>query len=72
MQVVTGVALVGMASAGVGGSSPDNAKAAAKLLVAIAVLAVAVLARRSVLNGRIALPAVGLLAFGNVLVAVYW
>jgi hypothetical protein len=31
-----------------------------------------VLARRSVLDGRIGLPVVGLLAFGNVLVAVYW
>jgi hypothetical protein len=71
-QVVTGVALVGMASAGMAGASPNNAKAAAKLLVALAVLIVAVLARRSVLDGRLGLPAVGLLALGNVLVAVYW
>lgn len=71
-QVVTGVALVGMASAGMVGVSPDNAKAAVKLLVALAVLVAAVLTRRSVLTGRIGLPVVGLLAFGNVLVAVYW
>lgn len=72
MQVVTGVALVGMASAGVAGTSPDNTKAAVKLLVALAVPAVAWLARRSVLEGRIGLPVVGALAVGNVLVAVYW
>jgi hypothetical protein len=71
LQVVTGVALVGMASSELVAADVNTVKAAVKLTVAIAVLVLAFLARRRVPLGRVAVPAVGLLALGNVLVAVY-
>ena len=44
--LVTGIVMVGLASAGVAGDEPDNAKIAVKLLVALAVTALVVLGGR--------------------------
>jgi hypothetical protein len=72
LQVLTGIALVGLASSGAVDVHVNNVKAAVKLTVAVAVLALAFFGRRSVSFGRIGVPAVGILALANVLVAVYW
>jgi hypothetical protein len=72
LQVLTGVALVGLASSGAVDVDVNNVKAAVKLSVAIAVLVVAFLSRRKGSAARAGLRAVGLLALANVLVAVYW
>lgn len=72
VQVVTGLALVGLASSGVVDHEVDNTKIAVKLLVALAVLALAIVAgrRRPAPAGMI--HAIGGLAVLNVLVAVLW
>jgi hypothetical protein len=72
LQVLTGVALVGLASSGVVDVDVNNIKAAVKLSVAVIVLALVFLSRRKVSMQRLGLRVVGLLALANVLVAVYW
>lgn len=72
-QLVTGLALVGLAEAGDG--SPDHTKVAVKLVVAVAVAACAEIAaaraRRGEPSGSL-LDGAGILAVVNVLVAVLW
>jgi hypothetical protein len=71
--LVTGIVMVGLASAGVASGEPDNAKIAVKLLVALAVTALVVLGGRRperVTTGY--LGAIAGLTAVNVAVAVLW
>ncbi|MBO0899758.1 hypothetical protein J1G42_07250 [Cellulomonas sp. zg-ZUI222] len=71
--LVTGILLVGLASSGVAGHEPDNAKIAVKLVVALAVTAMIVVGRRRpelVTRGYLG-GIVGLTAL-NVAIAVLW
>jgi hypothetical protein len=72
VQVVTGIALAGLASSGLAGTEPNNVKLAVKLAVAVAVLGLAVAARRADGRARQLLGGAGLLGLGNVLVATLW
>ena len=72
-QLVTGIALVGMASSGLVDRDVDNAKISVKLVVALAVVVLISLNRRKgdgVAPGVV--HAIGGLAVLNVLVAVLW
>ncbi|GAB2695964.1 hypothetical protein [Thalassiella azotivora] len=71
-QLVTGVALVGLASADVVDRDVDNAKITVKLLVALAVAVVVFLARRRKEGDAGMVHAVGGLSLLNVLIAVLW
>lgn len=72
-QLVTGVALVGLASSGVVDRDVDNAKVSVKLVVALVVAVLIFLHRRKV-DGVApgVVHAIGGLAVLNVLVAVLW
>lgn len=71
-QLVTGLALVGLASSGVVDAEVDNVKIAVKLVVALAVAGLVMTARnKQDVAPRVA-HAVGGLALLNVLVAVFW
>lgn len=71
-QLVTGVALVGLASSGTVDREVDNAKITVKLLIALTVAVLVFLNRkkRDVPGGTV--HAVGGLALLNVLIAVLW
>lgn len=78
-QLVTGVALVGLASSGAVDRDVDNTKITVKLLVALAVAVLVLVGRRRTAgsgSGTAPSPggvhAVGGLALANVLVAVLW
>ena len=75
-QIVTGLVLVGLAQAGWSDGKPDNAKIAVKLVVALAVVALAEITRAKNKRGESFNPnlvhAVGGLAVVNVLVAALW
>ncbi len=70
--LVTGVLMVGMASAGVAADEPDNVKIAVKLLIALAVTVLVVLGgrRERVTTGYLA--AIAGLTVVNVAIAVLW
>jgi hypothetical protein len=70
--LVTGIAMVGLASSGVAGDEPDNVKIAVKLLVALAVTVLVVLGgrRERVTTGY--LGAIAGLTVVNVAIAVLW
>ena len=70
--LVTGVAMVGLASSGLAADEPDNVKIAVKLLIALAVTALVVLGgrRERVTTGY--LGAIAGLTAVNVAVAVLW
>jgi len=73
VQVVSGLALVGLAEAG--GHDIVYAKIATKLIIAVAVLVAAILAYRASRKGTRVKPffhAAGGLALINLLVAVFW
>jgi len=72
LQVLSGVALVGLASSGAVPVPVNNIKIVVKLSVALAILALAYLGQRNVSFGRTGPAALAALALGNVLVAVYW
>ncbi|RZQ61700.1 hypothetical protein [Amycolatopsis suaedae] len=72
-QVVTGVALVGIASAKLVPNEVNNVKIGVKLLIALAVLVLAVLyARKNRTPSRHMLGNVAALALINVGIAVFW
>ena len=72
IQLVTGLALVGLAASGTVDRDVDDAKIAVKLIVALAVAALVVVhqGKRSV--SKRVLHAIGGLAVLNVLIAVLW
>ncbi|WP_199429668.1 hypothetical protein [Qaidamihabitans albus] len=73
LQVLTGLALTGIASADLVDSEVNNTKIAVKLVVAVAVLVLAlVLYRRRDLANRGLVAAVGGLTVANVIIAVFW
>ena len=73
IQVLTGIALTGLASADLAGTPPDNAKIAVKLVVALVVLGVVYAARRGIESrATTLLRTAGLLAVANVFVAALW
>ncbi|MFC4002973.1 hypothetical protein ACFS2C_09755 [Prauserella oleivorans] len=71
-QVVTGVALVGIASAGLVDNEVDNTKIAVKLVVAMAVLVLAHVLWRRPESGRGLFYSLAGLTLANVLIAVFW
>ncbi|PXY31368.1 hypothetical protein [Prauserella muralis] len=73
LQVITGLALVGMASSGVVDTTVNNTKIAVKLAVAVAVLLLALVLwrRKDLVNQRLVAVAGGL-TVANVAIAVLW
>lgn len=72
-QVITGVALVGIASAGLVATEVDNTKVAVKLGIAVLVLVLAhVLWRRPETSGRGLFAALAGFTLANVVIAVFW
>ena len=69
-QILTGVALVGLAYAN--DHEPDNAKIAVKLLIALAVVALAEMNRKKAGDIGWAYWAIGALTTLNIIVAVAW
>ena len=72
LQLLTGIALVGLGSSGAVEVEVNNAKVAVKLAVALAVFTLALAGRRVPSFGRVGLSAAGGLALVNVVVAVFW
>lgn len=72
LQVITGLALVGIASAGLAADKPNNAKVAVKLVIALVVMVVALLNFRKQKASKAVFHTVGGLAVLNVLVATLW
>ncbi|WP_163509870.1 hypothetical protein [Fodinicola acaciae] len=72
LQVITGVALVGIASAGLVDKHPNNTKIAVKLVIAVVVMVVALLNFRKQKASKAVFHTVGGLALLNVLVATLW
>ena len=70
--LVTGVAMVGLASSGLAGDEPDNAKIAVKLVVALAVTVLVVLGGRRPRVTTGYLGAIAGLTVVNVVIAVLW
>lgn len=72
-QIVTGVALVGIYSAGlIEDESVNNAKVGVKLAVVIVIYVLALIFRKRAVAPSWAMWAIGLLTLGNVIVAVVW
>lgn len=72
VQVLTGVALVGIASADLVDTEVDNAKIAVKLVIAVVVLLLALAAFRRAPAGRGLLLSMAGLTVINVGVAAFW
>jgi hypothetical protein len=73
LQLITGIALVGIYSAGlVEGEEVNNSKVAVKLSVAIVVYVLALVFRKRVPAPSWALWAIGGLTLTNVIIAVSW
>lgn len=73
LQLITGIALVGIYSAGlIEGEEVDNSKIAVKLSVAIVVYVLALVFRKRVPAPSWALWAIGGLTLANVIIAVSW
>jgi hypothetical protein len=72
LQVVTGLALVGIASAGLVSKDVNNAKVGVKLVIALVVMIVALLNFRKQKASKAVFHTVGGLAVANVLVAALW
>ena len=72
IQLVTGLALVGLAASGTVNHEVDDAKIAVKLVVALVVASLVVLHQRKESVSKGVLHAIGGLAVLNVLVAVLW
>jgi hypothetical protein len=72
-QLVTGVALVGIASAGlVPGEEVDHAKIAVKLVIVLIITALAFIGRRRTPPQVALWGAIGALTLVNVVIAVFW
>ncbi|MEU3272514.1 hypothetical protein ABZ639_16855 [Saccharomonospora sp. NPDC006951] len=71
-QVLTGVALVGLASSGVAGNEPDNTKVAVKLVIAMIILVLALIMHRKPQSGKGLFAATAVLTVANVAIAVFW
>ncbi|TLW93135.1 hypothetical protein FFT09_06820 [Saccharomonospora piscinae] len=71
-QVITGVALTGIASAGLVDTDVDNTKIAVKLVVAVAVLVLAHILWRKPQAGKGLLYTIAALTLVNVGIAVFW
>ncbi|MCU1432309.1 MAG: hypothetical protein JWP95_1414 [Actinotalea sp.] len=71
-QLVTGVAMVGLASSGAVDHEIDDAKAGVKLVIALTVAVLVFLGQRRGKTGPNLVHAVGGLALLNVLIAVLW
>ncbi|EHR53378.1 hypothetical protein SacmaDRAFT_5217 [Saccharomonospora marina XMU15] len=72
-QVITGLALVGIASAGLVAADVNNTKVAVKLGVAVLVLVLAhVLWRRPQTSGKGLFATLAGLTVANVVIAVFW
>ena len=72
-QLVTGVLLVGIASAGlVSGEEVDHAKIAVKLVIVLIITALAIVGRRRVPPQVGLWGAIGALTLVNVVIAVFW
>ena len=69
-QILTGIALVGLAYAN--DHEPDNVKIAVKLVIALAVVAIAEMSRKKTGDVGWAYWAVGALTTLNIIVAVAW
>lgn len=69
-QIVTGLALAGLAFSG--DNEPDHVKIAVKLLVALAIVAIAEMTRKKTTDISWAYWAVGALTTVNIIVAVVW
>ncbi len=73
LQLITGIALVGIYSAGlVEGEEVNNSKVAVKLSVAVVVYVLALVFRKRVPAPSWALWAIGGLTLANVIIAVSW
>lgn len=72
LQLATGLALAGVLYSGATDGTPNGPKLAVKLLVAIAVMAVAYTARTPGRHPRRLLAGAGVLTTANVLVATLW
>ena len=73
LQLITGIALVGIYSAGlIEGEEVNNSKIAVKLSVAIVVYVLALVFRKRVPAPSWALWAIGGLTLANVIIAVSW
>jgi hypothetical protein len=72
LQVVTGVALVGLAESGAVDKTIDNTKIGVKLIIALVVAVLAFINRRKERVSPGAVHAVGGLAVVNTLIAVLW
>ena len=72
-QLVTGVLLVGIASAGlVPGEEVDNAKITVKLVIVLIITALAFIGRRRTPPQVALWASIGLLTLVNVIIAVFW
>lgn len=72
-QLVTGVLLVGIASAGlVPGEEVDHAKIAVKLVVVLIITALAFIGRKRPLPQTGIWGAIGVLTLANIVIAVFW
>lgn len=73
LQLITGIALVGIYSAGlIEGEEVDNSKIAVKLSVAVVIYVLALVFRKRVPAPSWALWAIGGLTLANVIIAVSW
>ncbi|MBK1784908.1 hypothetical protein [Prauserella cavernicola] len=71
-QVLTGVALVGIASAGLVAAEPDNTKVAVKLAIAVVVLVLAHILWRRPESGKGVFYGLAGFTLANVVIAVFW
>ena len=73
LQIITGIALVGIYSAGlIEGETVDNAKIAVKLSVVVIIYVLALVFRKREVAPSWALWLIGLLTVSNIAVAVIW
>ncbi len=73
LQIITGVALVGIYSAGlVEDETVDNAKIAVKLGVVLVIYVLALIFRKRTVAPSWALWLIGLLTVSNIIIAVVW
>lgn len=71
LQLVTGIALVGVISAGTD-DHVDNVKIAVKLAIVIAITVIAFINRKKTTPPVWVVPTIGVLTLANVVIAVFW
>jgi len=72
LQLVTGLALVGMAYANGAGDMVNNAKIGVKTIVVIAIVVIAIIFKKKQSVGAGVFGAIGGLALLNMVLAVFW